>query len=493
MKIRVIDFHQASAPRAAPLPERELTRDIAIQAAAGLYDSGAFLEDLSRRVGYRTESQEPESGPLLRAYLTDEIAQVLTELGFRHRLVENPAPGAGPFLVAHRHEGDALPTVLTYGHGDVVRGYDAQWRDGVSPWEVTVAGDRWYGRGTADNKGQHSINLAALTAVLDARGGRLGFNLKVLFETGEETGSPGLHAVCEALRDELAADVLIASDGPRLGARHPTLFLGSRGLVNFRLVLECRDGGHHSGNWGGLLRNPGVVLANAIASMVDERGRILVEGLRPPAIPKPVRQALEGLTVGGNPGEPEVDEDYGEPGLTPVERVFAWNTLEVLAFKTGNPEKPVNAIPPHAFACMQLRFVVGTDWQDLESIVRGHLDEHGFAQVGVEVERGVPATRVDPENAWVQWALRSLERTTGQAPVLLPNLGGTLPNEVFAHILGMPTLWVPHSYPGCSQHAPDEHLLGPVAREGLRIMAGLFWDLGDTDTLRHATQPARGA
>jgi hypothetical protein len=98
MKIRVIDFHQASAPRAAPLPERELTRDIAIQAAAGLYDSGAFLEDLSRRVGYRTESQEPESGPLLRAYLTDEIAQVLTELGFRHRLVENPAPGAGPFL-----------------------------------------------------------------------------------------------------------------------------------------------------------------------------------------------------------------------------------------------------------------------------------------------------------------------------------------------------------------------------------------------------------
>jgi hypothetical protein len=78
----------------------------------------------------------------------------------------------------------------------------------------------------------------------------------------------------------------------------------------------------------------------------------------------------------------------------------------------------------------------------------------------------------------VRWALRSLTQTTGAQPVLLPNLGGTLPNDVFADVLGMPTLWVPHSYPGCSQHAPDEHLLAPVVEEGLRIMAGLFWDLG---------------
>jgi hypothetical protein len=81
----------------------------------------------------------------------------------------------------------------------------------------------------------------------------------------------------------------------------------------------------------------------------------------------------------------------------------------------------------------------------------------------------------------VQWALRSLRQTTGVEPVLLPNLGGTLPNDAFADVLGMPTLWIPHSYPGCSQHAPDEHLLGPVVREGLGIMAGLFWDLGAQD------------
>ena len=89
------------------------------------------------------------------------------------------------------------------------------------------------------------------------------------------------------------------------------------------------------------------------------------------------------------------------------------------------------------------------------------------------------ATRLDPESPWVRWALASIERTSGRRPALLPNLGGSLPNDVFADTLGLPTLWVPHSYPACAQHAPDEHLLAPVACEALQIMAGLFWDLGD--------------
>jgi hypothetical protein len=66
--------------------------------------------------------------------------------------------------------------------------------------------------------------------------------------------------------------------------------------------------------------------------------------------------------------------------------------------------------------------------------------------------------------------------------VRLPNLGGSLPNEVFADILGLPTVWLPHSYAACNQHAPDEHLLAPVAREALGLMAGLWWDLGDGRT-----------
>ncbi|MEK7361570.1 MAG: M20/M25/M40 family metallo-hydrolase, partial [Pseudomonadota bacterium] len=102
----------------------------------------------------------------------------------------------GPFLFAERIEDSGLPTVLSYGHGDVIRGQAEQWRAGLDPWVLTRDGDRLYGRGSADNKGQHSINLGALEAVLKARG-RLGFNVKMLIETGEETGSPGLRLLCE--------------------------------------------------------------------------------------------------------------------------------------------------------------------------------------------------------------------------------------------------------------------------------------------------------
>ena len=460
-------------------PGHHVSRNTAIQHASVHFDSGAFLADLQRRVAYPTESQEPARAAVLQDYLQHELVPTLEHMGFTTRTVQNPEAGFGPFLLAERHEGPALPTLLSYGHGDVVRGYDAQWAPGLSPWAVVAQGDRIYGRGTADNKGQHSINLAALQSVLEVRAGRLGFNAKFLIEMGEETGSPGLAEVCAAERAALAADVFIASDGPRLSAARPTVFLGSRGAVNFELSLNLRQGGHHSGNWGGLLRNPAVVLANALASMVDGRGVITVPALRPPPIPAAVQRALAGLEVGGAPGDPEVDQGWGEPGLTPVERVLGWNSLEVLALKSGNPDNPVNAIPPTAIAYCQLRFVLGTDWENLGTHVREHLDRHGFAMVAVKMDRGAAATRLDPDDPWVVWAVDSLQRSTGKPPAVLPNLGGTLPNDVFAQTLGLPTIWVPHSYPACSQHAPGEHLLGSVAREGLQIMAGLFWDLGE--------------
>jgi len=456
-----------------------MTRTAAISSALAHFDSGAFLRDLDRRVGFHTESQEAGQAAALVDYLEEDIAPALAAMGFTSRIVPNPEAGFGPILIAHRHEDDALPTVFTYGHGDVIRGYDKQWRKGLDPWKITVEGERWYGRGTADNKGQHSILLAALAQVLAARGGRLGFNVKMLIETGEETGSPGLRALATELREELAADLLLASDGPRLTAAEPTVFLGSRGIVDFELVADLREGGHHSGNWGGLLRNPATVLANAIASLVSANGRILVEGLRPPAISGAVHDAVASLTVGGGPGDPDVDADWGEPGLTPAERVFGWNALEVLAFKSGNPDNPVNAIPPSARAHCQLRFVVGTDWQNVGAHVRRHLDEAGLDMVEVKMGSSMPATRLAPDHPWVKWAVDSIARTTGKPVVVLPNLGGTLPNDVFADTLGLPTIWIPHSYPGCCQHAPNEHVLAPVMREGLEIMTGLFWDLGD--------------
>ena len=452
-------------------------RRAAIDAAAALADNGELARELATRVAIRSESQNPASAPELRRYLDEGIAPALLRMGFALQIWENPVPGAPAMLFAVRAEPDAGKTVLVYGHGDVVLGQAPQWSQGRSPWVLDDAGVRWYGRGTADNKGQHTICLMALETVLRARG-RLGFNVKLLLEMGEEVGSPGLRAICELQAAQLCADVFIASDGPRLASDRPTLFLGSRGVMNFVLDVPLRDAGHHSGNWGGLLANPATILANAIASLVDARGRILVDALRPRGIAPGVRRALAGIEP-GEPAGPAIDPDWGEPGLTPAQRVFGWNSLEVLAFTSGQPERPQNAIPPRASATLQLRFVVGCDPLAVIPAVRAHLDARGLGAVQVRPDSmGVMhATRLDPDHPWVRWAARSIEATTGAPPVILPNLGGSLPNDCFAEVLGLPTLWVPHSYPACSQHAPDEHLLAAVAREGLTIMAGIYWDL----------------
>jgi acetylornithine deacetylase/succinyl-diaminopimelate desuccinylase-like protein len=455
------------------------TRETALHNAARWFDDGHFQAELARRVAYATASDA--GGPLepLAGYLNEAILPGLQALGFDCEILPNPSAQAGPLLVARRIEDPALPTVLTYGHGDVVNGQDKLWREGLQPWALTIEGERWYGRGTADNKGQHTVNLGALAQVIAARGGRLGYNVTVLLETGEEVGSPGLRELCQQERERLRADLLIACDGPRVHAQRPTVFLGSRGVINFRLRLRARERAYHSGNWGGVLANPGTRVSHAVAALVDARGRILVPGLLPPPVEPAVRAALREVAVGGDVDDPATTPGWGEPGLSEAERLMAWNTLEVLALGAGAPERPVNAIPHTAVAHCQLRFVPGTRWTELATIVREHLDAQGFEDIEVDVIAATPATRLPLDNPWVDWALDSIERSAGKPATLLPNLAGSLPNDVFADVLGLPTLWVPHSYPACSQHAPNEHLLAPVAREGLLMMAGLYWDLGE--------------
>ncbi|HUG25920.1 M20 family metallopeptidase [Piscinibacter sp.] len=459
-----------------------MTRAQAIAHAERHFDSGEFKDVLARRIAVPTESQNPKRAGALVEYLDREMRPAFEAMGFTCDTLTHPLARA-PFLLAERIEGPDLPTVLGYGHGDVIRGLDPEWQKGLSPWQLSERDGRWYGRGIADNKGQHSINMQGLASVLQTRG-RLGFNAKYLIEMGEETGSPGLRELCEAHRARLRADLLIASDGPRLRAERPTVFLGSRGSINFDLTIEARAGGHHSGNWGGLISNPGIQLAHAIASIVSSTGQIRIPEWVPAELPDAVRRALADCEVDGGSDGPAIEPDWGEPGLSPAERVFGWCSFEVLAYKTGNPETPVNAIPPRAWARCQLRFVVGPDANEFLPALRRHLDRHGFPFVTIAATREemFQATRIDPDDPWVQWAVASVAQTSGKKPALLPNLGGSLPNDIFTDVLGLRTVWVPHSYPGCSQHAPNEHLPAAVLREGLGIMAGLYWDLGSGET-----------
>ena len=463
-----------------------MSRDGCIRRALAYFDDGHYVLDLARRVAIPSESQNPDRLPDLARYLAEEMVPAFEAMGFACRVFDNPIEGGGPVLLAQSMEDEALPTVLGYGHGDVIRGYEDQWLEGLSPWRTVQRGDRLYGRGTADNKGQHTVNMCAMNAVLQERG-RLGFNAKFIIETGEENGSAGLKEIIEANLDAFRADSFIASDGPRVAPDRPTVFLGARGAKNFDLSVDLRQGGHHSGNWGGLLANPGIILAHALASVVSQTGRIQIPEWLPEPMSNSVRDALKDITIDGGENAPDIDPEWGDAELTPAEQVFGWNSFEVLAFKTGNPENPVNAIPPKARAQCQIRFVAGSRRDEFLPALRRHLDDHGFDMVQITPPPpgnaiDFTATRTDPDHPWARWAAAAMERTTGKKTAVLPNLGGSICNDLFSDLLGLPTIWIPHSYGACSQHAPNEHILLSEARDAMGIMTGLYWDLGEPGT-----------
>lgn len=461
-----------------------MSREQAIEKVLACYDDEeqGYYPRLAELIAVPTESQNPDRVPDLYRYLEEQMVPRFKALGFETRIYDNPHEGGGPFLLATRIEDESLPTIFAYGHGDVVLGMEGQWEEDRDPWALTFVGDKVYGRGTADNKGQHLAHMVAMEAILETRG-KLGINCKFLIETGEENGSKGLREVLANNRDDFRSDAMLASDGPRANIAEPNISLGNRGCVNFGLEANFRDGGHHSGNWGGLLRSPAHRLNHALASIISPKGEILVEGWRPQGIPDAVREAaLAGERAAGETG-PQINKDWGEPGLTGSQKVSMWNSFEVLAMQVGNPDGPVNAVPPWARAACQLRHVIETKPEDILPSLRKHLDERGFSDIEIteppEANRGyfIPG-RTDPDHPWALWLKAAVEKSCGQNCGVVPCSGGSNITGIIAEELQIPFAWLPMSYLACSQHAPNEHILKSLMREGMAIVTGVYWELG---------------
>jgi acetylornithine deacetylase/succinyl-diaminopimelate desuccinylase-like protein len=225
------------------------------------------------------------------------------------------------------------------------------------------------------------------------------------------------------------------------------------------------------------LKDPSIILSHAIASITDARGQINIPEWLPTSLTPDIKEILAELPL--LDAGFDLDPDWGQKELTMTERVFGWNSFSVLAMLSGEPEAPLNAISGHARSTCQLRFVVGTDVNKIIPALRNHLDSFGFVDVNIHESQmnPFPATRLEMNNSWLSLITKSLENSMGSKIDLLPNLGGSLPNDSFSEVLELPTIWIPHSYAGCAQHSPNEHLSVPLARQALIFMTALFADL----------------
>jgi acetylornithine deacetylase/succinyl-diaminopimelate desuccinylase-like protein len=385
-----------------------------------------------------------------------------------------------PLVLGHRAGPPGAPTVLVYGH------YDVQPPDPLDAWasppfEPEVRDGRLYGRGGADNKGQHLAQLLAVESLLATRG-ELPCTVKVLLDGEEEIGSPHLAGFAAAERELLAADLVVWSDGPVDPGGGWRLVFGVRGIASFELRARGANRSLHSGNWGGVAPNPLWTLVHLLATMRDAQGRITVDGFGDEVEPlgPAERAALDRLPVDVE----AVKADLGLERLdAPVERGFAerlaaWPTLTINGLHGGyGGQGTQTVLPAEAVAKCDVRLVHAQRAGDVYDKLEAHVRRHA---PGVELVRqgSMEPSRTPMDSAWTAPIRAAMAAAQGAEPLLVPVLGGSLPLHVFTGVLGLPTFGIPLGNPDQANHAPNENLDLERFHTGIKTAAAVLAKLG---------------
>ena len=405
-------------------------------------------------------------------------------------------PGA-PLLLAERTFDGKAKTVLVYLQIDgqpvdpekweqespwkpVLKERDARGAWKIIPSEKLQSGAldpdwRVFARAASDAKGPAAAFLAALDGMA-ALGAKPNFNLKVIMDFEEELGSPNLAAAVERFRSDLAADRLVIFDGPRHISNRPTLTFGARGIAELTLVVYGPRTPVHSGNYGNYTPNPAMRLAQLLASMKDDRGRVTIPGFYDGVtltaaekealrqVPDDEAEIREFLGI----AEPDaIGDNFQESLQYPTLNVRGLDALHVGA-------QARTLIPDQAVAEFDIRLVPSSDAKRLIALVTDHVASKGYlvldrppneqerathpriASIESSVSYGPFQTPLDsPAGAWLRSAMT---RAFGHEPIQIRMMGGSIPIAPFVTTLGIPAVGVPTVNPDNNQHAENENI-----------------------------------
>ncbi len=411
------------------------------------------------------------------AEVAGHIAGVLRPLGLQPRILPT---GGWPMVFGERLDVPGAPTVLLYGH------YDVQPPDPLDAWisppfEPTVREGRLYGRGVGDNKGQHFAQILALESLLACRG-TLPCNVKVLLEGEEEIGSPQMPPFVKAHREMLRADLVITCDGPVDPTGRSRILFGVRGVLSFELRARGANRDLHSGNWGGVAPNPLWTLVHLLASMKNERGEITIAGfydaVQPPT--ELEREALAALpadldAIRASLGLARFDEP-ADRGF--AERLSSWPTLTINGLHGGYGGPGSKTVLPHeAFAKCDIRLVEAQRAADIYAKLEDHVRRHA-PDVEIIHQGAMDPSKTPLDSPFTEPIRRGIVAAQGEEPLLVPAMGGSLPEYVFTQVLGIPAFTVPYANADEANHAPNENLEVERYYAGIKTGAAMLAHLG---------------
>ena len=355
---------------------------------------------------------------------------------------------------------DAL-TLLFYGHYDVQPVGDLKlWKS--PPFEPTIRDGAIYARGSADDKGQLMTHLAAMRCWRQT-GQSWPVRIKFIIEGEEEIGSPNLPDVLRKHADDLACDYVVLSDTAKHDDETPALACATRGLVYKEITIEGPSHDLHSGQYGGAVANPANVLADIIASLKDDRGRVTIPGfyddVRPLTEPEHTQLNEVGITDADLLAATGSPASAGEVGYTSAERCTARPTLDVnglLAGYTG--EGAATIIPARAVAKVSMRLVADQDYQRISQAFDQAVRSACPPTVRLSIANySHCAPYLAPtDSPGMRAAAAALTASFGKAPVFTRE-GGTLPIlPLFRQVLRADSIMLGFAVPDCNLHSPNE-------------------------------------
>jgi acetylornithine deacetylase/succinyl-diaminopimelate desuccinylase-like protein len=444
------------------------------------------------------------------------LISLLAKRGIEGRLLESPA-GGPPVVFGELRSPGAARTVVLYAHYDGQPVDTTQWI--TPPWSPalrdklhnlggrvielpstagSVQGEwRLYGRSAGDDKSPIIMMLRALDA-LRASNITPSVNVKFFFDGEEEAGSPHLRPLLEKYADLIRGDVWLFGDGPVHQSRRQQILFGVRGVAGLDLTVYGPSRGLHSGHYGNWAYNPITLLANFIASVRDDDGKILIPNFYDDVVPisaaerralatvPPVDSALRAeLSLGGTEANGAMlAERIMEPGLN------------LRGFRGGGVGAGgSNTISTEARASIDFRLVPKQTPERIRTLFEAHAKRKGYFVINdrepttaerlshakimrLDWEPGYPATRAAMDAPASRAVVQSVESALGGPVITLPTLGGSLPMSAFEQVLKTPLIVLPTVNHDNSQHAANENLRLQNLWDGMVVYAGIMADLG---------------
>jgi len=430
------------------------------------------------------------------------------------QLLNASTPGVPPVVYGEVMVPGAKQTLIFYAHYDGQPVNPAQWAKALDPFEPKIFSNaidkeginipfpadgnylnewRIYARSAADDKAGVDAILNAYDAIRKS-GLVPGCNLKFFFEGEEEAGSTHLNEILEKYRPILQSDLWIICDGPVHQSGKKQIVFGVRGDTHLDLTVYASKRPLHSGHYGNWAPNPAMMLAKLLASMKDDNGRVTIKGFYDDVTPLTAfeRKALADVPAADEQMKKELGISTVEMKGVTLSEAINQPSLNINGMQSGNVGKLAsNQIPTYATAVVDLRLVLGNDWQRQQQKVIDHIKAQGYyvtdrepsdeerkkyAQIikVIPGQDGVNAQRTSMDLPIIQKVIAAVKITAKDPIVLQPTMGGTLPLFLFEKYLNAKTVTVPIANHDNNQHAENENIRIGNLFEGIETMGSLM-------------------